>query len=64
MVATDADDDAEMRHACPERSGRKPPEPGLGGSNLTARPQPCAPEVEVRLMEEVVSRANMMTDYG
>ena len=63
MVATDADDDAEMRCACPEGSGRKPPEQGMGASIATARPQPSPPEVEVRLMEEIVSRANMMAAY-
>lgn len=49
MVATDADDDAEMRRAHPEGSGRKPREQGLGASIATARPQPSPPEVEVRL---------------
>ena len=63
MVATDADDDAEMRHAHPEGSGRKPREQGLGASIATARPQPSSPEVEVRLMEEIVSRVNMMAAY-
>ncbi|QQO32032.1 group II intron reverse transcriptase/maturase [Bradyrhizobium diazoefficiens] len=63
MVPTDADDDAEMRRAHPEGSGRKPPEQGLGASIATARPQPSPPEVEARLMEEIVSRANMMTAY-
>ncbi|KJC55788.1 DNA polymerase [Bradyrhizobium sp. LTSPM299] len=63
MVPTDADDDAEMRRAHPEGSGRKPPEQGMGASIATARSQPSAPEVEVRLMEEIVSRANMMAAY-
>jgi RNA-directed DNA polymerase len=63
MVATDADDDAEMHHAHPEGSGRKPREQGLGVSIATARPQPSPPEVEVRLMEKIVSRANMMAAY-
>jgi RNA-directed DNA polymerase len=63
MVATDADDDAEMHHAHPEGSGRKPREQGLGVSIATARPQPSPPEVEVRLMEKIVSRANMMAGY-
>lgn len=63
MVIADADDDAEMRHACPEGSGRKPSEQGLGASSATARPQPPPPEVEVRLLEEIVSRANMMAAY-
>jgi RNA-directed DNA polymerase len=63
MVATDADDDAEMRCAPPEGSGRKPPEQGMSASIATARPQPSPPEVEVRLMEEIVSRDNMMAAY-
>ena len=63
MVTTDADDDAEMHHARSEGSGRKPPEQGLGASIATARPQPSPPEVEIRLMEEIVSRANMMAAY-
>jgi RNA-directed DNA polymerase len=63
MVEADADDDAEMRRAHPEGSGRKPPEQGMGASNITARPQASPPEVEVRLMDEIVSRANMMAAY-
>jgi RNA-directed DNA polymerase len=35
----------------------------MGASIATARSQPSAPEVEVRLMEEIVSRANMMAAY-
>ena len=63
MVIAGADDDAEMRRAYPEGSGRKPPEQGSGASNITARPQPSSPEVEVRLMEKIISRANMMAAY-
>jgi RNA-directed DNA polymerase len=63
MMEADADDGAEMRHARSEGSGRKPPEQGLGASNITARSQPLPPEVEVRLMEKIVSRANMMAAY-
>jgi RNA-directed DNA polymerase len=63
MVATDADDGAEMRHARSEGSGRKPPEQELGASNIAARSQPSPPVVEVRLMVEIVSRANMMAAY-
>ena len=63
MVIADADDGAEMRHARPKGGGRKPPEQGLGASNTTARSQPSPPEVEVRLMDEIVSRANMMAAY-
>ncbi|HEY2755721.1 MAG TPA: reverse transcriptase domain-containing protein, partial [Pseudolabrys sp.] len=51
------------RRAHPEGSGRKPPEQGMGASIATARPQPSAPEVEAQLMEEIVSRANMMAAY-
>lgn len=40
MVSTDADDDAEMRHACPKGNGRKPSEQGMGASIATARLQP------------------------
>src|SRR5262244_1508892 len=63
MVAADADDGAETRHAHPEGSGRKPPEQGSGASIITARSQPTPPEMEVRLMEKIVSRANMMAAY-
>lgn len=63
MVIADADDDAEMRHARSEGSGRKPSEQESGASNATARPQPSPPEVEVRLMEKIVSRENMMAAY-
>jgi RNA-directed DNA polymerase len=35
----------------------------MGASNITARPQASPPEVEVRLMDEIVSRANMMAAY-
>ena len=63
MVEADADDGAEMRHACSEGRGRKPPEQELGASNIAARSQPSPPEVEVRLMEKIVSRANMMAAH-
>jgi RNA-directed DNA polymerase len=63
MVATDADDGVEMRHARSEGSGRKPPEQESGAANTAARPQPSPPEVEERLMEEIVSRDNMMAAY-
>jgi RNA-directed DNA polymerase len=63
MVEADAGDGAEMRHARSEGSGRKPPEQGSGASNITARSQPSPPEVEARLMEEIVGRANMMAAY-
>jgi RNA-directed DNA polymerase len=49
-----------MARARPEDSGRKPPEHGQGASNTTARPMSAQPEANVRLMELVVSRENMM----
>jgi RNA-directed DNA polymerase len=63
MAIAAADDDDEMRHARSKGSGRKPPEQESGASNATARPQPSPPEMEVRLMEKIVSRANMMAAY-
>ncbi|WP_407119254.1 group II intron reverse transcriptase/maturase [Bradyrhizobium sp. LMG 9283] len=62
-MEADADDGAEMRHARSEGSGRKPPEQEAGASNIAARSQPSPPEVEVRLIEKIVSRANMMAAY-
>lgn len=63
MVTTDAGDGAEMLHARPEDSGRKPREQGTGASLTTARPTPSDPEAELRLMETIVSRENMMEAY-
>lgn len=60
MVIADADDDAEMRHARSEGSGRKPLEQESGASNATAKLQLSPPEVDVRLMQKIVSRENMM----
>ncbi|MDH2404835.1 hypothetical protein QCM77_33635 [Bradyrhizobium sp. SSUT18] len=63
MAIADADDDAEMRDAPSEGTGRKPPEQESGASNATAREHPFPSEVEVRLTEEIVSRVNMMAAY-
>ena len=63
MVTADAGDGAETLHARSEGSGRKPREQGMGASTATARPQPSHPEVELRLMEKIVSRENMMAAY-
>jgi RNA-directed DNA polymerase len=60
MVTRDAGDGSDMARARPEGSGRKPPEHGQGASNTTARPMSVQPEANVRLMELVVSRENMM----
>jgi RNA-directed DNA polymerase len=50
-----------MPHARSEGSGRKPREQDMGASNTTAR-SPSQPEA-TRLMEEIVSRENMMAAY-
>ena len=63
MVTRDAGDGPEMARARPEGSGRKPPEHGQGASNTTARVMSVQPEVNVRLMELVVSRENMRRAY-
>ena len=63
MVTTDAGDGAEMPHAHPKGSSRKLREQGKGASTTTARPQSSDPEGELRLMERMVSRENMMTAY-
>ena len=49
-----------MSRAQPEGSGRQPREQGMGASSATARPSPTRPEAEVRLMEAILSRDNMM----
>jgi RNA-directed DNA polymerase len=49
-----------MPRARPEGSGRKPREQGLGASSATARLSPTRPEAEVRLMEAILGRENMM----
>ncbi|MDW7645146.1 MAG: group II intron reverse transcriptase/maturase, partial [Desulfuromonadales bacterium] len=54
----------EISGATPEGSDRKSPEYGGGASNGTACREPSWTEVETRLMEDVVSRSNMMTAYG
>ena len=63
MMIGDAEDGAGMPRACPEGSGRKPPEYGLGASNVTAGSEPSGSEA-TRLMELIVSRENMMAAYA
>ncbi len=63
MVIADADDGAEMGHARSHDCGRKPREQETGASTTPARPTPSDPEASLRLMEEIVSRENMMTAY-
>ena len=63
MVTTDAGDGAEMLHARSQGSGRQPREQETGASTTTARSDPSHPEAELRLMEQIVSRENMMAAY-
>jgi RNA-directed DNA polymerase len=63
MVTGDAAYGAEMLRARSESSGRKPRGQDAGASNTTARLKPSQPEAEMRLMERIVSRENMMTAY-
>jgi RNA-directed DNA polymerase len=63
MVTGDAEYGAEMPCARPESSGRQPSGQDSGASNATARSNPYQPEAEVRLMERIVSRENMMAAY-
>src|SRR5581483_9568135 len=60
MAMTGAEGGAAMLRARPEGSGRQPREQDMGASSATAGPPPTRPEAEVRLMEEILSRDNMM----
>lgn len=64
MTNEDAEALPEMLGARPEGSDRRSQEYGGGASNVTACRDPLWPEAEERLMEEVVSRNNMMAAYG
>ena len=63
MTIEEAEALIEISGAAPEGSDRKSPEYGAGASNVTARREPSWTEVDTRLMEEVVSRGNMMAAY-
>ena len=63
MTIEEAEALIEISGAAPEGSDRKSPEYGGGASNVTASREPSWTEVETRLMEEVVSRGNMMAAY-
>ena len=63
MAIEDAACGDGMPRARAERSGRKPQGQAAGASNATARPKPSQPEAEMRLMEQIVSRENMMAAY-
>jgi len=53
-----------MPGASPEGRGRKPREQGRGAANVTGRKATHWPEAATGLMEEVVSRDNMMAAYS
>ena len=60
MTAGDTDSGDEMPRTRPEGSGRKPREDGARVSNVAAGAGHSEPEVEVRLMEAILSRENML----
>jgi RNA-directed DNA polymerase len=64
MTTEGADNGDVMPRNRPEGGGRKPPAQGMGASNVTAGSAHSQPEVNVRLMELVVSRENMMAAYA
>lgn len=63
MTIEEAEALAEMAGATPQGSDRKSPEYGRGASSVTAFRESSWTEVDTRLMEEVVSRGNMMAAY-
>lgn len=62
MVTADADCREEMPCARSESSDRKSQGQDMGASNITTGPDTSQPEAE-RLMEQIVSRENMMAAY-
>ena len=64
MTIEDAEALPEMSGVTPEGSDRKSQEYGGGASNVTACRELFWAEAETRLMEEVVSRSNMMAAYS
>lgn len=63
MAIEEAEVLPEMSGAMSEGSGRKPREYGAGAANVTACSELSWTEVSTRLMEEVVSRGNMIAAY-
>ena len=51
---------AAMPRARPEGSGWKPREPGMGAASAKARSLPTRPGAEVRLLEAILGRENVM----
>ena len=64
MTAGAAEGRDEMPVASPEGSGRKPREYGRGAANVTGRKASRWPEAATGLMEQIVSRGNMMAAYS
>lgn len=54
----------EIPGAGPEGGGRKPQGAGKGAANVTGRKAFPWPEAATGLMEEIVSRGNMMSAYS
>jgi len=64
MTTGAAEGRVETPGASPEGSGRKPREYGRGAANVTGRRAFPWPEAATGLMEEIVSRGNMMAAYS
>ena len=64
MTTGAAEDRVEMLGAIPEGSGQKPRVVGIGAANVTGRKATHWPEAVTGLMEEIVSRGNMMAAYS
>jgi len=64
MTTGAAEDRFEIAGATPEGSGRKPQEYGGGAANVTGRRAAYWPEAATGLMDEIVSRGNMMAAYS
>ena len=64
MATGAAEGRVEMPGASPEGSGRKPREYGRGAANVTGRRATHWPEAATGLMEEIISRGNMMAAYS
>ena len=63
MTTAGAEVPIERSTATPDGSGRKPREYGGGASNVTACKESSRTKAQERLMEEVLSRSNMMAAY-
>ena len=64
MTMEDAEALIEISGVTPEGSDRTSQEYGRGASNVTACREPFWTEAETRLMEEIISRSNMMAAYS